>query len=71
MAKVSDLAGGPLGLASRARRLDDSKIRRSEVQKIRKIGSSKDSEGSDIVGSDTPWAKGLANFIYVYKYIHQ
>ena len=46
----SDLEEGPLGLASRARRLEDYKIRmfgrsevhigRSEVQKIRKIGSS-------------------------------
>ena len=46
----SVLGEGPLGLASRARRLEDYKIRmfgrsevhigRSEVQKIRKIGSS-------------------------------
>ena len=46
----SDLGEGPLGLASRARRLEAYKIRmfgrsevhigRSEVQKIRKIGSS-------------------------------
>ena len=46
----SDLGEGPLGLASRAPRLEDYKIRmfgrsevhigRSEVQKIRKIGSS-------------------------------
>ena len=35
-ARVSDLAGGPLGLASRARRLEDQKIRRSEVRKIRR-----------------------------------
>ena len=26
-----------------------------------KIGNS---EGSDIIGSNTPWAKGLANFVY-------
>ena len=49
-ARGSDLGEGPLGLASRARRLEDYKIRmfgrsevhigRSEVQKIRKIGSS-------------------------------
>ena len=46
----SDLEEGPLGLASRAPRLEDYKIRmfgksevhigRSEVHKIRKIGSS-------------------------------
>ena len=35
-ARGSDLGEGPLGLASRARRLEDSKIRRSEVQKIRR-----------------------------------
>ena len=49
-ARVSDLGEGPLGLASRARSLEDYKIRmfgrsevhigRSEVHKIRKIGSS-------------------------------
>ena len=49
-AKGSDLGEGPLGLASRAGRLEDYKIRmfgrsevhigRSEVHKIRKIGSS-------------------------------